>query len=161
MRGLTILTAGQLLNLFRNVLLNMIFYLMTGKQWFIAQTFLVLQADILSFAGLSFLLIALFRRLKVPAFAVFLAGLGINMSAWALYEAVPAGLGYFQQQMLGYLVITDAESFFPLTSYFVLVAFGYWMGELYPRIRDKDGLAKRLLLILVPVAGLFSGSGAP
>ena len=155
MRGLTILTAGQLLNLFRNVLLNMIFYLVTGEQWFIAQTFLVLQADILSFAGLSFLLIALFRRLKVPAFAVFLAGLGINMSAWALYEAVPAGLGYFQQQMLGYLVITDAESFFPLTSYFVLVAFGYWMGELYPRIRDKDGLAKRLLLILVPVTGLF------
>lgn len=156
MRGFTILTVGQLLNLVRNVCFNLIVYWLTGTQWFIAQTLLVLQADILSFAGLSFLLMSLFKGMKLPAAVPFGFGLVMNIAAWPLSTVMPTGSSYLLRQLLGYFVLTNAESFFPLTSYFVLVAFGYWIGELYPRINDKDGLAKRILLICVPVYVAFA-----
>ena len=65
MRGFGLLTIGQFLNLLRNALPNLIAWWITGKQFFIANSFLIIQADILTFAGLSFLLMALFKWLKL------------------------------------------------------------------------------------------------
>ena len=65
-RGIAIITVGQMLNLLRNVLFNITAYWITNEQWFLANSFLVIQADILSFAGLAFLLIALLRKLNLP-----------------------------------------------------------------------------------------------
>ena len=64
-RALGLLTIGQFLNILRNSLPNLIAYWITGKQFFIANSLLILQADILTFAGLSFLLMALFKKLKL------------------------------------------------------------------------------------------------
>ena len=155
LRGLSILTAAQGLNLLRNALPNLIVYWCSGSQWFIAQAFLVLQADILSFAGLAFLLIAVVRRLRLPGAGVFLMGLVMNLLSWPLSTLVPAESSYLFRQLLGYFILTDAEAYFPLFSNFMLVGFGYWLGEIYPRIADKDALAKRALAVLVPVYAVY------
>ena len=63
-RGFGLLTIGQFLNILRNALPNLIAWWITGKQFFIANSFLIIQADILTFAGLSFLLMALFKCTK-------------------------------------------------------------------------------------------------
>ena len=154
-RGFAILTVGQLLNLFRNALPNLIAYWCTGKQWFIAQTLLVLQTDILSFAGLAFLTISLCKRFKVSGAAILGVGIVLNLAAWPLSKLVPVDGNYLVRQLWGFLVLTNAESYFPLTSYFLFVAFGYWIGELYPRIADKDALAKRILITLTPIYAVY------
>ena len=161
-RGLMIFTIAQLLNLFRNVLPNMVAYWVTDKQWFIAQTFLVLQADILSFAGLSLFLMALLKKLKVPPIGIAGIGLALNIIAYAIYYFVITPDGFLKtpdnfllSQFLGYFILTNAESYFPLFCNFVFVATGYWIGTRYPYIEDKNGLANRILLICIPVTTAY------
>ena len=157
-RGFMLLTVAQLLNLFRNVLPNLIAYWVTDQQWFIAQAFLILQADILSFAGLSLFLMALLKKLKIPPIGIAGVGLALNFIAYAIYYFVitPGGFeqtpdNFLLSQFLGYFILTNAESYFPLCCNFVFVATGYWIGTRYPYIADKNGLANRILLICTPL----------
>ena len=157
-RGIILLTIGQLLNLLKDVLPNLIAYWVTDKQWFIAQTMMVLQADILSFAGFALLLMGLFKKLQMKPFAIMCAGFGMNILSYILYQYVPASYhydNYIVSQLLGFIMITDAESYFPLLCNFVFVAAGYWIGGLYPYIEDKNKLANRVLAILTPLCVLY------
>ena len=158
-RGLMLLTVAQLLNLFRNVLPNLIAYWVTDQQWFIAQTFLILQADILSFAGLSLFLMALLKKLRLPPGGIAAVGLALNFIAFGIYYFVftPEAFAkvpenFMLSQFLGYFVLTNAESYFPLFCNFVFVATGYWIGTRYPYIEDKNGLANRILMICLPIS---------
>ena len=153
-RGFELLTVGQLLNLCRNALPNLIAWWVTGKQYFIANSLLVIQADILSFAGLAFLLLAALRTLRVPDGAVLGLGVALNLAA-AFCGVIKPSNSYLISQLAGYFVVTDAESYFPLCSYFVFVAFGYWLGGVYLRIADKRRLALRVLAVGVPVCAVW------
>ena len=155
MRGAVLLTVGQLLNLLRNAAPNLIAYWITGKQFFIANALLVIQADILTFAGLTFLLMALFKKFRLKGGTVFAAGLVMNVLSAFLYYHVSPPSSFLASQFAGFFVITDAESYFPLFCYFIFVAFGHLVGTLYPRIRDKDGLSARILLIGAPVCAAY------
>ena len=150
-RGIEILTVGQLLNLLRNALPNLIAWWIKGEQFFIANSLLVVQADILSFAGIAFLLIALLKKLKVPDVGILAIGFVMNVLALTLSRLIGNTSSFPVDVLIGYFVVNDAYSFFPLTSYFVFVAFGYFIGGIYPRIADKKGLANRVLLICLPV----------
>lgn len=154
-RGFGLLTIGQFLNIMRNSLPNLIAWWITGKQFFIANSFLVLQSDILSFAGLAFLLMALFKKLKLKNGTIL--GISIVMSFLALlaWHTVPSPDNYLASQMLGYFIITDAEAYFPLLCYFIFTAFGYFVGGYYPRVKDKDALSGRIMLVCFPVAAVY------
>ncbi len=154
-RGVELLTVGQLLNLLRNTLPNLIAWWITGKPFFISNAFLVLQADILSFAGLAFLLIALLKKLKVPSPGILLIGVLMNLSVLPIARFVTFPDSFLIKQLMGYFVMNDAEAFFPLFSYFVFVAFGYCLGGIYPRIISKDALSLRILLICLPAAAVY------
>lgn len=150
-RGFELLTVGQLLNLMRNALPNLIAWWATGEQFFIANALLVIQSDILTFAGLAFMLLAGLKVLRVPDAGVLGLGLGLNVLGWQLSNALKSPPNYLLSQLLGFLVRTDAEAYFPLCSYFVFVAFGYWLGGVYPRIADKRRLSERVLAVGLPV----------
>lgn len=154
-RGVELLTVGQLLNLCRNALPNLIAWWVTGEQYFIANSLLVIQADILSFAGLAFLLLAALRALRVPDGGVLGLGIALNLAAAALYGGMKPPESYLLSQLAGYFVVTDAESYFPLCSYFVFAAFGYWLGGIYLRISDKRRLALRVLAVCAPVCAIW------
>ena len=154
-RGLELLTVGQFLNLLRNSLPNLIAYWITGKQVFIANSLLVIQADILTFAGLAFMFMALLKKLKVSALGALIIGLIMNSAVIPLCSAVPELSNFLLSQLLGFFVLTKAEAFFPFTSYFVFVAFGYFVGGKYPFISDKKGLSKCILLTCLPICVVY------
>ena len=154
-RGFGLLTIGQFLNILRNSIPNLIAWWITGKQFFIANSFLILQSDILSFAGLAFLLMALFKALRLKNRDILIIGVLMNLAALILWNTVPSPQNYFASQMLGFLIITDAEAYFPLLCYFIFVAFGYYLGGYYPRVKDKNALANRIMAVCFPAAAVY------
>ena len=154
-RGIEILTVGQLLNLARNALPNLIAWWIKGEQFFIANSLLVIQADILSFAGLAFLLTALLKKLKLSDGWILAVGFAMNALALTLSRLVGNSSNYLVNQLIGYFVMNQSESFFPLTSYFAFVTFGFFIGGLYPRIIDKKAVFNRVLMICLPVCVIY------
>ena len=154
-RGFALLTVSQLLNLLRDSLPSLIAYWGTGKQIFMATALLIVQTDILTFAGFAFLLIALLRHLKLSDGVILGLGFGMNVAAFALSGVFRTTGNYLLDQLLGLFLVTDAEAYFPLGCYFVFVAFGYALGGLYLRIKDKDALSTRVLLVCGPIAAVY------
>ena len=155
LRGFGLLTIGQFLNILRNALPNLIAWWITGKQFFIANSLLILQSDILTFAGLSFLLMALFKRLKMNDAVILGASVLMSLAALVLWHVGTQPAGYLAKQMLAFFIITDAEAYFPLLCYFIFVAFGYFIGGYYPRIIDKRALSSRVMAVCFPLAFVY------
>ena len=151
-RGFELLTVGQALYLARDSIPSLIAWWIRGDRLFLSCSLLVIQADIMTFAGFAFMLLALFKKLKLSDIAILLIGIGMNAFAFVLSHFFRTTGSFLLDQLLGYLVVTDAESYFSLCCYFVFVAAGYALGGLYPRIRDKDALANRAMLICGPIA---------
>ena len=154
-RAFGLLTIGQFLNLLRNAIPNLIAYWFTGKQFCIANSFLILQSDILTFAGLSFFLMALFKKLKLKDSTILGISVLMSLTAFVLWKTVPSPKNYLAAQMLAFFIITKAEAYFPLLCYFIFVAFGYFIGGYYPRIKDKDALSLRIMAVCFPVAVVY------
>ena len=155
LRGFEIFTVGQFLNLCRNSLPNLIAWWVKGEQVFIANSLLAIQADILSFAGIAFCLLALLKKLKVPDHIILLIGLVMNFMGEPLFRLMTSPSNFLVSQLLGYFVLTDAEAYFPLVAYFYFVVFGYYIGGKYLKIADKDGLSTRVIQICLPVCVIY------
>lgn len=153
-RGFELLTVGQLLNIVRDSLPTLIAYWLTGDPVFIANV-LVVQTDILTFAGFAFIIMALLLWLRLSPRIILGIGICMNVLALALRGIFHTTGNYAVDQLLGFFVVTDAEAFFPLCCYFVFVAFGYVLGGVYQHIRDKDGLSTRVLQICFPIAVIY------
>lgn len=155
LRGLQLLAIGQLLNLARNVLPNMIAYAVYGGKWFLAEEMLVLQADILSLAGLTFFAMALLLKLKFSPGKILLVGTILSIVALICSYTVTSPESYLASQLLGFLIITKAESYFPFCSYFFFVAFGYYVGNWYRRLKDKDRACSFVIRVIVPICTVY------
>ena len=154
-RGLSLLAVGQLLNLVRNVLPNMIAYHLTGGKWFLAEGMLVLQADILSFAGLTFFFMALLLKLKCTSKKILIIGVALSILSLICNYTVVSPESYLASQLLGFFIITKAESYFPFFSYFIFVAFGYYIGSWYRKIKDKDKASSFVFRVILPVCVVY------
>ena len=155
LRGMSLLGIGQLLNLGRNFLPNFIAYAVTGGKWFLGQQFLVLQADILTFAGVTFFVMALLLHLKFTPGRILAVSAVLNIVCTILCYTMPRPSCYLMQQNLAFFVITDAECYFPFLAYFFFVAFGYYAGSWYRRIRDKDQVCSLIFRVVVPVCAVY------
>lgn len=154
-RGIGLLTMGQLLNLLRDCLPNLLAYWTTGKNVFISRALQVIEADILPFAGLSFFLLAFMKTLKLSSSTILIISLIMNIAAYPLFNIMESPKNFLLSQFLGFFVLTDAESFFPLCSYFVFVAFGYWLGDLYQHMTNKDKFYNLVLIICLPLVTIY------
>ena len=154
-RGIGLLTMGQLLNLLRDCLPNLLAYWATGKNVFISRALQVIEADILPFAGLSFFLLAFMKTLKLSSGTILIISLIMNIAAYPLFNIMESPKNFLLSQFLGFFVLTDAESFFPLCSYFVFVAFGYWLGDLYQHMTNKDKFYNLVLIICLPLVTIY------
>ena len=153
-RGFELMTVGQLLNIVRDSIPTLIFYWITGEQVYIANV-LVIQTDILTFAGFAFMLTALLFYLKLSSRAILTVGFVMNAAAFFVSRVFRTTGNYALDQLIGFFLVTDAEAYFPLCSYYVFVAFGLALGDVYQRISDKDGLSTRVLQIGLPVAAVY------
>jgi len=145
-RGLKLLTIGQVLNLFRYSIIFAVQSLLHPESDFTPAQALNLSSDIMQLAGLSFLLMALFCKLNMKNYQVFLAAAVLNVCG-TLLEKVQTGC-YGFDQVLGLFWGTDTESFFPLFNWFIFIAAGKCFGSFFQRVADK----KVLYSIAIPVS---------
>lgn len=52
-------------------------------------------------------------------------------------------------------MVTNAESFFSLFSYFIFVALGYYIGDIIKNIADKDRLSNNIIIIFSPIVTIY------
>ena len=155
LRGLSLMAVAQLLNLGRNVVPNLIAYFITGGKWFLTQQMLVLQADILTFASITFFMMAILLALKCTPRTVLIVGAVLNILSMVFNYTVTPPSSYLLSQFVGFFFITNAESYFPFCSYFFFVAFGYYVGAYYRRIRDKDKMCMWIFTRILPICVVY------
>ena len=113
--------------------------------------------DILQFAGVAFILIALLHRFRASANVILLVGLALSVFG-SFYRELDMGSTWLN--LLCYPFIGIHAGFiwtsFPLANWFIFVATGYWFGKLIRRCNNLD----RLYAILIPWSGLFFAVGA-
>ena len=141
-RGVQLGLTAILLNICRFLIPYLIGYGITGeREKFIEPlVYKVLENDIMTFAALSFLLIALFVRLRIPDWMMFLIALGMSIAGNFLNGIdVHSVLGNI---FLGYLIGTEDAagmvcSYFVLFNWFIVPASGYVFGKCFQRLANK------------------------
>ena len=153
-RGGMLLLAGYLLNGVRAIPFP-ILYALSGEEEYINETIRSLtDVDILQFAGMSFLVIGLFKRLNLSMY--WAAIVAVLMSIAGNYvQKVDLGCfwyNFFASPFIG----IDSElvnTYFPLFNWFGFVVTGYGLGKLLRRCEDVN----RLYLLVLPFAALVYG----
>lgn len=135
-RGLNILLVGVVLNFFRVTLFALIAYATSGDITNICYLVVTLGVDILQFAGLAFMLMALLRKMGLRYRHILFVAMGLSILAGFL-ENVQTG-NYAVDQALGFLWGTETESYFPLFYWFIFVAAGCSFGKIYRHLQDKE-----------------------
>ena len=153
-RGIALLTVSQLKNLLIDCIPGLIAYRLSGSDLFFEMMLGAMQSDILTFAGLAFLLMALLKETKMRDEWILLLGVVMNFLMIPVANAVISPENYWVNRILGMFIVT-ADALFPLCQHFVFAAFGYLIGGFYTRITDKEALAKRVLMICVPIVTVY------
>lgn len=152
-RGFSLLLFGRLLQAIRTAIPDVIGYLVTKNVYFLNDLTLCFSVDIMEFAGLAFLLLALLKQLRLNGFGIALTGIVMSIVGCCL-DGLNTGI-YFVDQLLGFFYATDSESFFPLFNWFIFPAFGVLLGEFYVHIREKTVFFRRVIMICLPIAAVY------
>ena len=154
-RGFTLLTMAQYLYLISFTLPNLFVWWATGNKVNLSRALLILQTDILTFAGFSFLFLALMKTLKLSDNFILIISVLMNITASFLRKIIKSTNNYILNIFLGYFVLTDAEAYFPFCGYFIFAALGYWIGGIYQRISNKDKFYNLILIFCLPTVIIF------
>jgi len=149
LRGLLLLAGGYGLNAIRfylPVLLGVKTGLLSIEVFHYNTPLLfLLETDILHLAGVSFLLIALFRSLKMPLYLYPLAGLllqGLNM---LLNPGTTGSMG--GDAFAGLIWASGITSYFPLLNWSIYPLAGVAFGKILIHCTDKGWLYRRTMLL--------------
>ena len=153
-RGIALLTVSQLVNLLRFAIPGLVAFHATGDRRFIPYMLDVIQSDIITFAGLAFLFMALLKKLKLRDGWILAIGIVMNLLMIPLGNIIKTPEAYWPNRILNLFIRTE-NSMFTLGGDFVFVAFGYLIGGLYTRIPDKNRMANRVLLICLPISVIY------
>jgi len=145
-RGLKLLTIGQVLNLFRYTLIFAVQALLEREYDFRPAQALNLSSDIMQLSGLSFILMGLLLKFRLKNWAILVIAVLMNICGMLL-DGVQTG-SYAFNQFLGFFWGTDTESFFPLFNWFIFIAAGKCFGSFYQRLESKT----RFYLVFAPLA---------
>ncbi len=134
-RGVQLFFTGYLLNFFRNGIYFAIYY-WTHGEWDISE--LVYQSfngDILHFAGLTFLLVALFKKCKMPVLTMGGVAVVMQIAGYLLSQYVPVseGLSY----VVGHFYYAE-NCCFPLLQWFIFPVAGIIFAKYLRHVTDKD-----------------------
>lgn len=159
-RGFKIFLLGYALNICRFLIPYSIGYAITGDYAFYMESLLyqVLGNDILTFAGLAMMIMALFFKLKIPngvmlLIATALCGLGTLLNG----VDVGAPLGNI---FLGYLIGTEDAaglvlSDFPILNWLMFPVCGYVFAYRLKRVKDKKRFYLTFSLPAAVVAAVY------
>lgn len=141
-RGSMLFIYSFLLNICRFTIPFLIGYAITGNydKYMSDIVYLTFENDILMFAALAFMLMALLTKLKTPPWLILATGFAMSGIA-TLLNGVDFG-NDAANIIAGHFIGTeDPEgrvcSYFTLFNWFVVPAFGYFYGYYYSRLKDK------------------------
>ncbi len=143
-RGIILFISGYLLNIVRSFIP---YLLMPNEDYFstLSSLFLI---DILPFAGLSFMLIALFKKLHIPSYLILVISLVFALIDELLF---PISTTITDNNVLIYFlnlfIPIDEYSCFPFLTWFFFPAFGMLLGEILIRTSNKKKLYNIFLII--------------
>jgi len=147
-RGLKLFGFSYLFNVIRFVIPKTI-----GGYAIYTYPFLAFHIDILTFAGVAFMLTALFKKIKLPVWGIVITAI--------VMQAVGTILGYYlpvEKEGLNYLtgiVYSSCEAtYFPALIWYIYPALGILFGTYLKRTENKDKLY--LIVLLIASAVLFS-----
>lgn len=163
-RGLRIIFIAYMLNIFRFLIPYLIGFGITGdrEKYIEPLLYKVLCNDILLFAGLALLLIALFRKLKLKDWHMVVIALLASVAGTMLNGIdVNSALGNI---FIGYLIGTEdlagmVMSYFPLLNWLIFPVSGYVFGKRLLRLKDKNMFYGILSAICIPTAVLYYAIG--
>ena len=151
-RGLQMLLFGFLLNICRFLIPYLIGYAITGdvEQYLTPLPYDFFGNDVLQFAGLAMLAMALMLHFKLPKRAMF----GIALS-FSVFSSFVRGVDFHNDVLniiLGWFIGTENEagliiSDFPFLNWLIVPVCGYIFGWYLQRVKDK----KRFYLSFSPV----------
>lgn len=156
-RGVKIFAAGYLLNICRFLIPYLMGYAITGEydKYIEPLMYKVLGNDILTFAGLAMIILALFIKMKLSNITMFAIGTVMTVAGTFLNGVdVGAPLGNI---FLGYLIGTEDAagmvlSDFPILNWMLFPICGYIFGSVLKRVKDK----KRFYLNVSLPAGIIA-----
>jgi len=150
-RGAALLTLGQVLNLCRyGLIYGLVPVVLLEDFSYAVLLVLVISGDIMQFAGLAFLLLALLGKIGLSKKAIAVFGVALNLLGMTL-SGVQSGI-YPLDQFFGFFWGTETEACFPLFNWFIFVAVGSLFGDIYSRITDK----KRWYAVSLPITSVLS-----
>lgn len=141
-RGVQLFFTGYLLNFFRNGIYFVIYY-WTHGEWDIGE--LIYQSfngDILHFAGLAFLLIALFKKCKMSVLTMGGVAVVMQICGCVMSEYLPVSEGW--SYVVGHFYYAQ-NCCFPLFQWFIFPVAGVIFAKYLRHISDKDKFYRSVL----------------
>ena len=153
-RGGGLLVKGIVLNLVRGGMFGLVLLLATQTDAMRENTrdafiFELFQIDILPFAGLAFLVMAVLKKAKFGWRGTLFAAL-VMLAIGARYRFLALGSFAKDLPLMPFVGVADGnlESCFPLFNWFIFPAAGYAFAQLLRRCTDMN----RLFAILTPIS---------
>lgn len=135
-RGFSLLVTGQILNLIRYFIPSYLTYAVAADEGARAYGFLVFSSDILQFAGLFFIAMALFTHLRLKSWHIFVISVVLNIIGTLTFGTMTVG-NYPIDQFIGLFAYNETECYFPFIHWMIFPAFGLVFGELLMHVNDK------------------------
>ena len=136
-RGVKLLLVALALNICRDVIPRLIVCLISGSapEWEVFR-YQLFNIDVLHFAGLSFMLTALLKKLKVPVLALVPIGIFMQIAGNELALAFqPTGVA---EILLSYIFNTGGDlACFPILPWYASLAIGILAGTAIKKYGDK------------------------
>ncbi|MBQ4244302.1 MAG: acyltransferase family protein [Clostridia bacterium] len=158
-RGVRIGITGAVLNVFRYLVPSLIGYGISGDagKYLDELPYLFFGNDILQFAALAMMFMALLLKLKLSPPKIFAVSLAMSVAGTALRNVDLHNniLNVIAGHFIGIETVSGDPyiySDFPLIIWFIFYAFGYIFGFYYRRIKDKD----KFYLTVSPVCLVIS-----
>ena len=155
-RGICLLILGLLVNIGECILPHFVAgYLFNEFALFDIHGGLILfYVDILAFAGLSFILMGLFRKLKLSNKQIFL--IAILMSLIGSFVRYVDFNNEVLNLIFGYFIgTTDVFTAFPLFNWFIFPASGYIYGHYFIRCKDKSKFFRFWPILIIIALAYF------
>lgn len=144
LRGITLFIEGYLLSAFRTLLPLLIF----GEidEWASVASFFVV--DILQFAGITFMLMALLKKIKMPSWGILILSVGFVLIGQIFIANPPAVKSEWLIYFVNLFIPITEWSCFPFLTWFFFPAFGLVFGEALRHCGNK----KLFYGILLPIS---------
>jgi len=147
-RGLKLLLMGYILNFFRETLLVLVGNIFQIENNYQDESLFstLMTVDILQFAGISFLITALLKKLNAKPYQIFAVAIvlhAVGNLCVGLFENAPETVQY----PLGVLLFTNKETAFPGFQWYVYPAVGICFGTLLKHAADKDKFYGRMAVL--------------